>query len=166
MLQPLLAERFKLAFHWEQQEMSTYELTVAKGGPKLKPSTPDESETSGCDRLGLCGYRKRTMPKFANFMGFVVLDKIVADKTGLDGQYDFTLHWTPEEGQFFAFGIHVPPPSNDPNAPPGLFDAVQEQAGLKRRPKKAQAQVLVIDHAELTVGKLTRTKIGPVTARD
>src|ERR1035441_7400542 len=36
MLQKLLTDRFQLAFHHEQREMSGYALTVAKCGPKLK----------------------------------------------------------------------------------------------------------------------------------
>jgi uncharacterized protein (TIGR03435 family) len=41
MLQNLLADRFKLALHKDTKEFSVYELTVAKDGPKLKPSPPD-----------------------------------------------------------------------------------------------------------------------------
>src|SRR5262249_53480294 len=37
MVQSLLAERFKLAFHREQKEMPVYALTQAKGGFKLRP---------------------------------------------------------------------------------------------------------------------------------
>src|SRR5262245_21301933 len=36
MLQALLADRFKMAFHRENKEMAIYELTVARGGDKLK----------------------------------------------------------------------------------------------------------------------------------
>src|SRR5438477_3190759 len=42
MLRALLVDRFKLKFHREDREYSIYELTLAKGGPKLKPTaTPD-----------------------------------------------------------------------------------------------------------------------------
>src|ERR1035438_2979091 len=41
MLQALLVERFKLAFHREDTEMPIYALIVGKGGPKLKESPPD-----------------------------------------------------------------------------------------------------------------------------
>jgi uncharacterized protein (TIGR03435 family) len=36
MLQTLLEDRFGLAFHHDTKELPTYELTVAKGGPKLQ----------------------------------------------------------------------------------------------------------------------------------
>jgi uncharacterized protein (TIGR03435 family) len=45
-------------------------------------------------------------------------------------------------------GIKVPPPSDKPDAPPGLFTAIQEQLGLKLDPTKAPVDVLVIDHVE------------------
>jgi uncharacterized protein (TIGR03435 family) len=38
MEQSLLADRFKLKMHFETREMSVYELTVAKGGAKVKPA--------------------------------------------------------------------------------------------------------------------------------
>jgi hypothetical protein len=41
MLRQLLADRFQVRFHREPKEVGIYVLTVAKGGPKLKPSTLD-----------------------------------------------------------------------------------------------------------------------------
>ena len=38
-LQTLLRDRFNLTIHRETKELPLYELTVAKGGPKLQPST-------------------------------------------------------------------------------------------------------------------------------
>src|ERR1035437_6150575 len=38
MLQRLLAERWRLQVHFEKMDMTVYELTVAKGGPKFKES--------------------------------------------------------------------------------------------------------------------------------
>jgi uncharacterized protein (TIGR03435 family) len=45
MLQALLKERFKLAFHIEKREQQTYALVVGKNGAKLKPSPPDSLES-------------------------------------------------------------------------------------------------------------------------
>ncbi|MEP7353290.1 MAG: TIGR03435 family protein [Acidobacteriota bacterium] len=43
MVQALLAERFMLKIHHEKRNLPVYELTVAKGGPKLEVSTvPDD----------------------------------------------------------------------------------------------------------------------------
>ena len=45
MLRALLVERFGLKFHREEKEFSIYELSVAKGGPKLKEAAkPDDPQ--------------------------------------------------------------------------------------------------------------------------
>jgi len=148
MLQKLLADRFNLTSHREQRELSVYSLVVAKGGPKLKAADLNDQQGSGCERLGICTFRGDSLQHFARWMGFVVLDKPVVDKTGLAGKFDFILKWTPDETQFAGMGIHVPPPVDNPNAPPGLFTAIQEQLGLMLEPQKIPSEVLVIDHAE------------------
>jgi uncharacterized protein (TIGR03435 family) len=65
------------------------------------------------------------------------------NKTGLTGRYDLTLRWTPDD---------APTPllngEPDPNAPPGLFTAIQDQLGLKLESGKGPVPVLVIDHIE------------------
>jgi uncharacterized protein (TIGR03435 family) len=148
MLQRLLADRFKLAVHREQREMPVYALVVAKGGAKLKVADAKSEENSGCRRLGDCFFTRKSLAGFAQFMGFVVLDKPVVDKTGLTGQFDFELNWTPDDSQFASMGVRPPTPTDSVNAPPGLFTAIQEQLGLKLDPQKTSAEVLVIDHVE------------------
>jgi uncharacterized protein (TIGR03435 family) len=148
MLQRLLADRFKLTSHWEDRELSSYELVVAKGGPKLKAADANGQSNKGCRGLGNCFFIKVPLSEFSRFMGFVVLDKPVVDKTGLAGEFDITLKWTPDETQFASMGVHVPTPVDNPNAPPELFTAIQEQLGLKLEVRKTMTKVLVIDHVE------------------
>src|SRR5580698_11160711 len=47
MLQNLLADRFKLAVHRDQKQVQGFDLTVAKGGPKLTKSTENSVSTAG-----------------------------------------------------------------------------------------------------------------------
>jgi len=42
MLQQLLSDRFGLKIHHENKEQSVYALVVGKGGPKMKPTPPEE----------------------------------------------------------------------------------------------------------------------------
>jgi uncharacterized protein (TIGR03435 family) len=80
--------------------------------------------------------------------------RTVLDQTGLKGNYDFTLKWTPEQGGPGMMGgppgagpgPDAPPPP-DPNGP-SIFTAVQEQLGLKLEPTKGPVETLVIDHVE------------------
>jgi len=87
----------------------------------------------------------------------------VIDKTGLRGNYDFKLEFAVEPGQGLP-GLPPPPPpppggdagpakggfASDPSDAPSLFNAVQEQLGLKLEKRKGPLEVLVIDHAEKT----------------
>ena len=73
--------------------------------------------------------------------------RIVQDKTGLTGVYEFELRWTPEQ---LPVGRGDPPPGFpgiDPNGP-SLFTAIQEQLGLKLDARRAPVEVLVIDRVE------------------
>ena len=89
-----------------------------------------------------------TMGDFAGVLQAAVLDRPVVDQTGLQGRFDFPLKWTPDESQFGGMGMKIPPPSENADAPPGLFTAIQEQIGLKLESTKAPVEVLVIDHIE------------------
>ena len=67
------------------------------------------------------------------------MDRPVVDKTGIPGKYDLSLVWTPDDKVAST---------DDPNAPPGLFTAIQEQLGLKLEATRAQVDVFIIDHVE------------------
>ena len=88
------------------------------------------------------------MADFAGLLRSAVLDRPVVDQTGLTGRFDFELKWTPDESQFAGLGVHVPAPVDNPDAPPDLFTAIQEQLGLRLESTKAPVDVLVIDRAE------------------
>jgi uncharacterized protein (TIGR03435 family) len=150
MMQKLLEDRFKLTLHRETRVLPAYTIVVASGGPKL---TPNDSNPTGLPSLlfrglGVLPAVNASMADFAGVMQSAVLDRPVVDKTGLPGRYDFTLTWTPDDSQFRSFGVRMPPPSADANAPPVLFTAIQEQLGLKLESTNAPVEVLVIDRVE------------------
>ena len=74
-----------------------------------------------------------------------ILGKRVLDKTGLSGDYDMTLKWTPDDYQPPPLKPNAPPP--DPNNP-SIFTALQEQLGLKLESSKGPVEVLVIDSVQ------------------
>jgi uncharacterized protein (TIGR03435 family) len=150
MMRKLLEDRFTFTFHREKRELPVYAITVAPGGPKLTKNDTNPNGLPGLffKGLGTLPGMNATMGDLAGVMQTAVLDRPVIDKTGLQGRYDFTLRWTPDETQFVNMGVRVPPPTNDPDAPPGLFTAFQEQLGLKLESTKGPVEVLVVDRIE------------------
>jgi uncharacterized protein (TIGR03435 family) len=147
MVQELLSDRFQLTFHRDKRELSVYAIVVGKAGAKL---TKSEGDPSGIPAVafspsGKLGAGNATIADFATFLQRYVMDRPVVDQTGITGRYDLRLTWTPDESQFNG---RVPPATDDPNAPPGLYTAIQEQLGLNLEAVKAPVEVLVIDRVE------------------
>ena len=152
LMENLLADRFQLKFHYEKRELPVFALTV-KGAPKMDVSkaSPEAGTGFGFRRLGDLTVRNMTMAQFAQWMQRSVTNRPIVDQTGLKDRYDFTLKWTPDDSQFAQFrSTGSLPQANpeDPNAPPSLSTALQEQLGLKMEPTKAMDEVMVIDHVE------------------
>ena len=151
MLRKLIETRFGMKFHPGQKELSAYILTVAKDGPKMTKSDAEANAGSAFffTKLGNLTVRNSTMRDFANGMQGAVFDRPVVDHTGLEGRWNCTLKWTPDETQFSVFGVKIPPPSEAPDdAPPLLFKAIQEQIGLKLEAGKPMVDVMILDHVE------------------
>ena len=151
MLKALIEDRFQLKAHRETKEMPVYELWVAKGGSKLKTAEAD-GKPGPMMRMGrgeVTG-NKVAMPMLAQMLS-QQLRRTVIDKTGLTGEFDFTLTFTPEPGQGGGPLGDLPPRADAP--PPGgdgptIFTAIQEQLGLKVESAKGPVEVIVIDKAE------------------
>ena len=154
MLQGLLADRFELKFHRDRKELSAYAITIAKSGVKM---TKDEDNPNGLPTFGVgprtMNIRNSTMAEFANILQASILEQPVVDQTGLGAaRYDFILKWTPDAAQTSRFGPppggNAPPAADDPDAPPDLFLAFEQQLGLRLQSTKAPVDVLVIEHVE------------------
>jgi uncharacterized protein (TIGR03435 family) len=141
MLQKLLADRFGLHFRREQRELPVYAIQIAKGGPKLtlaaKPDAEPDQDGSGHGTEADLGFTSFSMPDLAMGLQFFVHDRPIVDRTGLTGRYDFKLRYTYDEAH-----------ATDPDAPPGIFTAIQEQLGLKLDAVKASIDVYAIDHVD------------------
>jgi uncharacterized protein (TIGR03435 family) len=169
MLQNLLAERFGVETHYVEKEVPSYDLEVAKGGPKLKdaekpsPDAPPQSFTWPADgwpflppgkpSIGFYGRRGVVLSHLAARMSGIpdlirqlaqISEQPILDKTGLTGIYDFTM-------DFIAPG--TPTPSQDSADPsgaasepgPDLAAALERQLGLKLASGKTVVKVLVVD---------------------
>ena len=140
MMRQLLADRFGLRFHQEKRELPVYALQVAKGGPRLTPAANagaqplERSNGHGYQTTQI--YTSNAISDFVVVMQFFV-DRPIIDQTDLQGRYDFQLSYTYGDS-----------PNPDPDAPPALFTAVQEQLGLKLQPTKAATEVLVVESIE------------------
>jgi uncharacterized protein (TIGR03435 family) len=134
MEQALLADRFKLKVHFETREMPVYALVIAKGGAKLAEAKPGEvarlTGTGDGESNVLVG-QALTMNALARSPLLRPEGRMVLDKTGLTGAYDFTLK-----------------SSNGAAEGPSLFTAMEEQLGLKLVSEKAPLEVIVVDQIE------------------
>jgi uncharacterized protein (TIGR03435 family) len=152
MIRKLLADRFQLKFHSEKRELSAFVLTVGKDGSKLKPSQPNgnlhgigiQPARTGAMMFG----NNAPIPAFTSFLQSNVLDRPVVDRTGLTGRYDLTVTFTPDDSLFNGHPLGFPEPAEGVEPAPNLFDAIQQQLGLKLTAEKTQVDVLAIDHVE------------------
>jgi uncharacterized protein (TIGR03435 family) len=169
MLRALLAERFNLKMHTEQRELPVYALVLARAdgklGPQLRPAAadcaavlarrggpppapPQPGERLPCGmRIGPGQLTGGSLPisLFANTISPIV-QRVVLDRTGLSGNFDFELTWTPDQIP------QGPPPPGAPQQPPidpggpSILTAVQEQLGLKLDSTRGPVEVFVIDN--------------------
>ena len=166
MMQSLLADRFKLAIHFEKQEQAVFGLTLIKPG-KLGPQLRPHSEGTPCDAEGihafppicdtfeaemnadkkvLMGSRNNTMRTIAETLPAAYdFGRPVVDQTGLSGTFDFTIEYIPEAGASVA-----PPGTTSPADIRGatFLEALKDQLGLKIEASRAILDIPVIDHVE------------------
>jgi uncharacterized protein (TIGR03435 family) len=156
MWRTLLADRMKLAAHYEPREEMTYDLMFARPdhrlGPQLKPTTCvrfNQAQAPAGDRKP-CGFSvganrvsvgPTTIAALARTLQLQT-ERLVVDKTGLEGEFDVELTFTPRELGTTAGA--APAPTDAPD----FFTALQEQLGLKLVPSTSHVEVLVVDHVE------------------
>ena len=136
-LQTLLAERCRFSFHRETREIRVYSLVPAKDGPKVAAhSGPGEYamrvQPVDDGRLRLRS-RRGNMPRLAEILAGQV-GELVVDRTGLSGEYDFTLEWAPA--------------LNESAGGASLFTALVEQLGLRLESGRRPMEAIVIDRIE------------------
>jgi uncharacterized protein (TIGR03435 family) len=172
-LRALLADRFKLATHFEDRPVPVYALVAVK--PRLTKADPANrasckmpnimraltgSGPGGKNSGETISCRNTTMAHLAELLQQASLDDVghpVVDATGLDGGWDFTLNWTPAIlGQLAESRARAESPgpaagdatASDPNSGLTMAQALEKQLGLKLELQRRPMPVLVIDHVE------------------
>ncbi|HUA59137.1 MAG TPA: TIGR03435 family protein [Verrucomicrobiae bacterium] len=141
--QSLLVDRFHLAFHRETKELPVYVLLVAKNGPKGLRE-PSQAVTDSVNNGRHLNCQHVSMAVFARQFLANQIGRSVTDATGIEGNFDFTLDWSPDDAPAGA----SPAGGTAPQQFPPLVLALQEQLGLKLEQRKGPVEVLVIDRAE------------------
>jgi len=154
MVRGLLADRFHLRVHQDTREFAVNALVVARSGAKLTPAPDpggDRSPPGPNDWEGLRNpSRGHTVGHTTTIQTLVNLlntepelaGRLIVDDTGLKGEYNFDLKWTPERA------MDASPAGGAELTWPSLFTALQEQLGLKIESTKAPVDCIVIDHVE------------------
>jgi uncharacterized protein (TIGR03435 family) len=148
MVQALLADRFKLAFHYETRDAELSDLVVARGGPKLQKALPTDL---GTDVNFVLNGHVYTQPPIADadarahtkgvtmqeFAEWLTTPEPVADKTGLEGRYKIDLR----------ISTSLEADNQDtPEDPP--LEAALAKLGLRLEKHKGSVKVPVLDHIE------------------
>lgn len=153
LLQPLLAERFHLAFHHESKTLPAYFLTVTKGGPKMTPASAGAAALPVKKATKTNGSRinapRVTMPELAEMLSRR-LSYPVRDTTGLTGAYRVALDWSEDDKA--QNPAKNKPAKDKPGATdrPSIFTAVQQQLGLKLEAHKTPVELFVVDRVDRT----------------
>jgi uncharacterized protein (TIGR03435 family) len=165
MVRALLAERFKMTYHMEERPVSVYTLVAAK--PKMKKADPasrtfckNPGSAAGAPagtRILTC--QNITMAQFADRLQNLSseLSWPVSDSTEIEGGWDFTLTFTPNN-QIIYRGMHgggdpgqpsaAIPAASEPAGGYSIFEAIEKELGLKLAVQKRPMPVIVIDHLE------------------
>ena len=179
MIRNLLEDRFRLKLHFEKKAMTTYDLTIAESGLKLKESTgnaPPETDdpwapptyTTGKDGYpvfsaghgGVAGIGGRyrwvgfdvTAKDICKTLSFYMGGPVI-DTTGLTGKYDVDLRWWIDIAWAMERAGYADVVKDLPDlgrSGPPLTRALHDQLGLSLRERKGQGHVVIIDHLEKT----------------
>jgi uncharacterized protein (TIGR03435 family) len=148
MLQQLLADRFKLVLHKDTRPIAGYVLTTGKGPHKIKEAAgagggcqPVPQPPGGVPTLaGSC--KGITMEQFTPMLRQIAGPYVtgpITDQTGLKGYWDFDIRFTPRVALALAGADAIT-----------VFDAVEQQLGLKLEQGRVPTAVIVVDSVNQT----------------
>jgi len=144
MLRTLLVQRFQLEAREETKQLPVYALVVVRAKAGLKPAADESGRASMRPGDGALEFRNTSMADFVERLAGrpLVVDRPVVDRTGLTGEYDFSLKFADSAEHLKGALEDV-----DRGTGPSLFSVIQEQLGLKLESQKSDLPVLVIERA-------------------
>jgi uncharacterized protein (TIGR03435 family) len=148
MVRGLLADRFRLRMHADKRSMPGYALVMARRDRKLGPDLIDCAMLSDPTKCGIRSPGMRfvgdgfSMARLGNMLSLIV-QRPVVDRTELQGAYDITLDYVPDET--LAQEFRAPQTASSIPDGPSLFTALEEQLGLKLESTKAAVDFFVVD---------------------
>lgn len=164
MMQSLLEERYKLAIHTDPKQGRVYALELVKAG-KLGPQLTPHPEDPSCSATqpspacasglvpmpgtipGAVRWDGRNVPVsiIAKYLpltnGYSGIDRPVIDRTGLTGNYDFSIQFSPRSPT-------APLQGSAADNAPTVIEALRDQLGLKLESTTGTVNAIVIDHIE------------------
>jgi uncharacterized protein (TIGR03435 family) len=153
----ILRERFHFQAHFETKTLPVYNLVLAKSGPKFTGGKRDAETAAAMAKRGITASNGTMIVYDGEITGGGIpvsslvfsltgaVGRTVIDKTGLTGNYDVELKWTPENGDQSSTDNG----QTDAQSGPSIFTALEEQLGLKLQPAKGPVQTLVVDRVEM-----------------
>jgi len=145
LLQLLLAERFHLSIHREAKEQTIYTLVPWKSGPRLHKTLHEGERPTLRQSAYSFSFTSADMSKLVGVLSQLTGHKVV-DRTGLLGQYDFTLSYAPDRGGAGREGSDISTAAD--GFPDSIFTALREQLGLNLEAQKGQVEFIVVDHLD------------------
>ena len=125
---------------------------AAKEGAAPTPLAPPKpGEPPQCGMMGGFGRIAAGSTAMSNLASMLagLLNRPVYDRTGLTGNFDFLVEYTPDQMPQLPPGATLPPGFTLPSADgPSLMTALQEQLGLKLDNTRGPVEVLVIDSVD------------------
>jgi uncharacterized protein (TIGR03435 family) len=171
MLQELLEDRLKLKIRRTTRDLPMYELTVGKGGAKLKPflegscipaAPPKQVEPApqGQHYCNMGSFGRGGPNMIVDLEGITMaeytmsldgnpvlgIDRPVVDKTGLTGKFNLHIEFA-RPANVLARMRQNGQDVGDPTAP-ALAEALQDQLGLQLKAVKGTGEYYVIEHIE------------------
>jgi uncharacterized protein (TIGR03435 family) len=162
MMRSLLEDRCKLKVHRETRDAPVYLLTVAKVGlrvPSAKqacwvPLSKEPRPTlAPGQKMPVCGRAQFNKDGFdlpgdtmAAFCAIISktpryrLDRIVLDRTGIAGKFDFHFEWPPDPPSVTGDALRLD--AFD------VFSSALQKLGLRLGLGKGPVEVLIVDHVE------------------